>query len=141
MQTSKQFCHFIGTPTIQELISIVSFGDTLLLSKRLRETVLKKSEFIRLCNTAIDINNRYILGFLLDAYYQFWKQDVFDKLIRYILVKQSYGLLGYLNIYIDKVNGLLNEVDALNAPPIDTSIPPVKKASVIQQIIQKIKKC
>jgi hypothetical protein len=136
MQTPKQYCHPYGSPSIQELISIVAFGDVLLLSKRLREKVLKKSEFIKLCNTAIDINNRYILGFLLDAYYQFWKQDVFDVLINYMLFKRSYELLGYINLYIDKVNVLLDEVDRLNSPPKDT----IKKQSFVQRIIQKFKK-
>jgi hypothetical protein len=83
-----------------------------LLSSALMRIALRKRDFIDLCKCAIKMRYRHILTFLFDAYYQFWKQEIFDELIRYTTLANAYEMYGVLDECIDKINSIFDRAES-----------------------------
>lgn len=113
MVTDKQR-KYLSPNTLESLKRMVAFKDYSLFALTLKQYTMTKLAFYELCEVAIDNDDLYSLESLLDTYYQFWKQETFDKLIQYVMTTHKYWISSFLDGFIDKVNKYHTDVNAWN---------------------------
>lgn len=103
---------YVGNDPLIKMRTAIVFKDYFTLAKTLKSIKLNKADFIELCKTSVEANDQFILNSLLEAYYQFWKQDVFEAIIVHISKEKKYELASYIDEFIDKVNTRFSDVNA-----------------------------
>lgn len=110
----KDVYKFLNSDVKTKLKTSIVFKDYYTLAATLKNYVMTKPVFLELCETAINNDDLFALKTLLEVYYQLWRQDVFDYIIRYATSAKRFWVIVFIDGFIDRVNKYHSDVNLWN---------------------------